>query len=72
MAFLHSGNFIRGISLPLALWSYLPLYVLPFTIGVHLIKVPIEVCHHRRLPRRNHELMSETTGENPYQGPGAW
>jgi len=56
---IHSGSFIVGAAFALALWSYVPLYILPITIGGHLLKMEIEVRNLRRRPRRSRELIDK-------------
>ena len=52
-----SGSLIAGASLAFALWSYIPLYILPVTIGGCLLKVLIEVRDRHQCPRWSSGLM---------------
>ena len=49
---------MAGASLALALWSYIPLYLLPVQIGL-LLKMSIEVRDRYQSPRRSDELTNE-------------
>ena len=55
---LYSGSLMAGASLALALWSYIPLYLLPVQIGL-LLKMSIEVRDRYQSPRRSDELTNE-------------
>jgi len=59
MILICSGYLIVGTSLSLALWSYIPLYVLPVAVGACLLKVSIEVCDRHQGPHQSHVLMNE-------------
>ena len=50
---------MAGASLALALWSYIPLYLLPVQIGLLLLKMSIEVRDRYQSPRRSDELTNE-------------
>ena len=68
---LHSGTLFMEISFPLALWSSVPLYLLPLGILGHVIRGPMEVCRRCSFPHLGRELTNETPGECPSEGPGA-
>jgi len=68
MILIHSGNLIVAASLPLAFWSYIPLYALPIAIGACLLKVKIEVCDRHQHPRRGRVLMNESSRRERLSG----